>query len=137
MLATFFRTVRRVQYNLRGGFLVRPLAIAIALACLGILIPAIEERYPLIAIVLKRLSVVAPHDAPTAQGLLATIASSIMTVVSIVLSVLLIALTLASIQFSPRLLNGFVRDRLTQYTLGAFLGTFLYCLCAYSQVRLA
>ena len=137
MLATVCRTFRRVQYNLRGGFLVRPLVIAIALACFGTLIPAVEERYPLTAIVLKRLSVVAPHDAQTAQGLLATIAGSIMTVVSIVLSVLLIALTLASIQFSPRLLNGFVRDRLTQYTLGAFLGTFLYCLCAYSQVRLA
>jgi hypothetical protein len=35
-------------------------------------------------------------------------------------------LTLASMQFSPRILISFVRDRGTQWTLGIFLGTFSY-----------
>jgi len=40
-------------------------------------------------------------------------------------------LTLASMQFSPRILTGFVEDRASQRTIGIFLGTFLYCLGAY------
>jgi hypothetical protein len=51
-----------------------------------------------------------------------------MTVVSIVFAILLMTLTLASTQFSPRILISFVRDRTTQGTLGIFLGTFAYCM---------
>jgi uncharacterized membrane protein len=44
-------------------------------------------------------------------------------------------LTLASMQFSPRILTGFVRDRVTQWTLGVFLGTFSYCMAALPAAR--
>ena len=53
-----------------------------------------------------------------AQVILGGIAGSIMTVVSIVFAILLMTLTLASTQFSPRILVNFVRDRTTQWTLG-------------------
>jgi uncharacterized membrane protein len=58
-----------------------------------------------------------------------------MTVVSIVFAILLMTLTLASMQFSPRILVSFVRDRVTQWTLGVFLGTFLYCMAALPAAR--
>ena len=58
-----------------------------------------------------------------------------MTVVSIVFAILLMTLTLASTQFSPRILVSFVRDRATQWTLGIFLGTFSYCMAALPSVR--
>jgi len=45
-----------------------------------------------------------------AQVILSSIATSIMTVVSIVFAILLMTLTLASTQFSPRILISFVRD---------------------------
>jgi uncharacterized membrane protein len=38
-------------------------------------------------------------------------------------------------QFSPRILTGFVRDRVTQWTLGVFLGTFSYCMAALPAAR--
>jgi uncharacterized membrane protein len=44
-------------------------------------------------------------------------------------------LTLASTQFSPRILISFVRDRTTQWTLGIFLGTFCYCMAALPAAR--
>jgi uncharacterized membrane protein len=44
-------------------------------------------------------------------------------------------LTLASTQFSPRILVSFVRDRGTQWTLGVFLGTFSYCMAALPAAR--
>jgi uncharacterized membrane protein len=51
-------------------------------------------------------------------------------VVSIVFAILLMTLTLASMQFSPRIILSFARDRVTQWTLGIFLGTFSYCMAA-------
>jgi uncharacterized membrane protein len=44
-------------------------------------------------------------------------------------------LTLASMQFSPRIIITFVNDRITQQTLGIYLGTFLYCLAALPAAR--
>ena len=70
-----------------------------------------------------------------AQVIFGGIAGSIMTVVSIVFAILLMTLTLASTQFSPRILINFVRDRTTQWTLGVFLGTFTYCIAALPAAR--
>jgi uncharacterized membrane protein len=58
-----------------------------------------------------------------------------MTIVSIVFAILLMTLTLASMQFSPRIIVSFVQDRVTQQTLGIFLGTFAYCLAALPAAR--
>ena len=58
-----------------------------------------------------------------------------MTVVSIVFAILLMTLTLASMQFSPRIIVSFSRDRVTQWTLGMFLGTFSYCMAALPTPR--
>ena len=58
-----------------------------------------------------------------------------MTVVSIVFAILLMTLTLASMQFSPRIIVSFSRDRVTQWTLGIFLGTFSYCMAALPAAR--
>jgi len=74
-------------------------------------------------------------DPQVAQVILAGIAASIMTVVSIVFAILLMTLTLASMQFSPRIILSFTRDRVTQWTLGIFLGTFLYCVAALPAAR--
>jgi uncharacterized membrane protein len=70
-----------------------------------------------------------------AQAILTSIATSTMTVVSIVFAILLMTLTLASTQFSPRILISFVRDHVTQWTLGIFLGTFSYCIAALPAAR--
>src|SRR5208282_2543485 len=57
------------------------------------------------------------------------------TVVSIVFAILLMTLTLASMQFSPRIIVSFAKDRVTQWTLGVFLGTFSYCMGALPAAR--
>jgi uncharacterized membrane protein len=61
-----------------------------------------------------------------ARNILATVAASTITVVGIVFSITIVALTLASTQFGPRMLRNFVRDRGTQLTLGTFVATFCY-----------
>lgn len=63
-----------------------------------------------------------------ARQLLTTIASSMITVTSLVFSMTLVALTLASQQLGPRLLENFMRDKGNQLVLGFFIATFVYAL---------
>ena len=64
--------------------------------------------------------------ADAARQILTTIAAAIITVVGLVFSITIVALTLASTQFGPRMLRNFIRDRGTQLTLGTFVATFFY-----------
>jgi uncharacterized membrane protein len=121
---------RHVVYNLRGGFLVRPVTIALALGCGGAMLSWIEESKPSLGDWVPRVLFPSHADPGVAQVILSDIATSTMTVVSIVFAILLMTLTLASMQFSPRIIVSFARDRVTQWTLGIFLGTFLYCMAA-------
>jgi uncharacterized membrane protein len=127
---------RRAAYNLRGGFLVRPLAIALSLGGLGTLLSGLEEFVPALGGWNPPLVFRAVSDPQVAQIILAGIAGSTMTVVSIVFAILLMTLTLASMQFSPRIIVSFVQDSFTQWTLGIFLGTFLYCMAALPAAHL-
>ena len=119
---------RHITYNLRGGFLVRPLTIALTLGFGGALLSWFEESNPAFDDWVPKILFLSRTDPQVAQVILGGIAASIMTVVSIVFAILLMTLTLASMQFSPRIIVSFVRDRITQWTLGIFLGTFLYCM---------
>jgi uncharacterized membrane protein len=120
------------MYALRGGFLVRPLLISLALGLTGMILSSLEESYPVVSAWVPHALFPSRADLQIAQ--IMAIAGSIMTVVSIVFAILL-TLTLASMQFSPRILVSFVRDRVTQWTLGVFLGTFLYCMAALPAAR--
>jgi uncharacterized membrane protein len=129
--------LRRAMYNLRGGFLVRPLIIALALGGAGALFSWLEEEFPSISRWVPAVIFPSHADPQGAQVILGGIAASMMTVVSIVFAILLMTLTLASMQFSPRIIVSFAKDRVTQWTLGVFLGTFCYCMAALPVARSA
>lgn len=63
-----------------------------------------------------------------AREVLGTISSSTISVTGLIFSITLVVLQLVSSQFSPRMLNGFLRNRIVQATLGIFLGTFVFSL---------
>ncbi len=127
--------LRRAMYNLRGGFLLRPLIIALTLGFAGALLTWLEETFPALDQLVPVGLFPSHSDPQVAQVILSGIASSIMTVVSIVFAILLMTLTLASMQFSPRIIVSFAKDRVTQWTLGVFLGTFCYCMAALPAAR--
>lgn len=72
-----------------------------------------------------------------ARALLSTVAGSMITVAGVTFSILIVALSLASSQFGPRLLRGFLRDRGNQLVLGTFIATFVYCLLVLRNVPMA
>jgi uncharacterized membrane protein len=61
-----------------------------------------------------------------ARSLLIGIASTMITVIALVLGLTVVALQLASTQFSPRLLRNFLRDLTNQLALSSFVATFAY-----------
>src|SRR5580658_3525598 len=80
--------LRHVTYNLRGGFLVRPMAIALTLGAAGLAGPRLESAFPGFGDWAP--SLFPSHTDPVvAQVILAGIAASTMTVVSIVFAILL------------------------------------------------
>jgi uncharacterized membrane protein len=70
-----------------------------------------------------------------AMSVLEAIAGSIITVTGVVFSVTIIALQLASSQFTPRVLRQFMADRANQLVLGVFIATFTYSLIVLRTVR--
>ena len=73
-------------------------------------------------------------SADAGRQVLSTIAAAVITVVGVVFSIILVALTLASTQFGPRMLRNFVRDLWTQVTLGTFVATFVFCILALGSI---
>jgi uncharacterized membrane protein len=73
--------------------------------------------------------------ASGARGVLTAIASGFITVTGVVFSITIVALQLASTQFTPRILRNFTSDRVNQIVLGVFIGTFTYALLVLRVVR--
>jgi uncharacterized membrane protein len=66
-----------------------------------------------------------PTDRATAASVLQTVATSSMTAATLTFSLTVVALQLASQQFSPRLLREFARDRMIQFAMGLFVSAFV------------
>lgn len=70
-----------------------------------------------------------------ARGVLSAIAGGLITVTGVTFSVTIVALQLASSQFTPRILGSFLDSRTAQVTLGVFTGSFIYSLTVLRVVR--
>lgn len=73
--------------------------------------------------------------AAGARGLLVVVAGSMITVAGVVFSITLVALSLASSQYTSRVLHNFMDDRTNQTVLGVFVGIFAYCLVVLRTIR--
>jgi hypothetical protein len=69
------------------------------------------------------------------RGVLSALAQSIITVTGVVFSITLVALQLASQQFSPRVTRTFVRSTTTKVAFGVFSATFVTSLLSLSRLE--
>lgn len=69
------------------------------------------------------------------RDMLSAVAGSMITVAGIVFSIVIVALSLASSQYTPRILRNFMRDRINQTVLGVFVGVFTYCIVVLRTIR--
>lgn len=109
-----------------------PAAIALALAVLAVVLADVDHSH-------QDIPELAPWllggTADAARQILATIAGSLITAISVFFSITMVALQQASTQYSPRVLHLFSRDRGVQVILGAYVGTFVYSLLVLRTVR--
>ena len=104
-------------------FWVIPTVSVVAAVVLGVLLPTWERGLP------EAPPEIAFGGGPSAaREVLGTIASATISVTGLIFSITLVVLQLVSSQFSPRMLNGFLRNRIVQATLAMFLGTFVFSL---------
>ncbi len=73
--------------------------------------------------------------AEGARGMLTAIAGSMITVAGVAFSITIVTLSLASTQYTPRILRNFMRDRANQFVLGVFVAIFTYCLIVLRTIR--
>jgi uncharacterized membrane protein len=72
---------------------------------------------------------------PSARAVFAAIAGGLITSITLLLSMMLVAVQLASTQFSPRSLRGWLGDTTVQHAVGLALGTTVFCLLALRSTR--
>jgi uncharacterized membrane protein len=79
-------------------------------------------------------SLIGTPDA--ALQILATVATSMVSLTALVLTIVLVVVQLAMGQFSPRIVQRLLRDRPSQFAIGLFVATFVHTLLAIREVDL-
>jgi uncharacterized membrane protein len=70
-----------------------------------------------------------------AMGILTTIAVSMVSLATLVLTITMVVVQLAMGQFSPRIVQTFLRDRPSQLAIGLFVATFAHAMVAMREVQ--
>jgi uncharacterized membrane protein len=124
----------RLRQAVTGALWPLPTAAILLAIGLGIGLPVLDE---VLDSGHEPLTLVFEGGPSAARGILSTIAGSVISVVTLLFSLTIVTLQLASSQYSPRLLQTFVRDRVVQVCLGTLLATFVYSLMVLRSVRSA
>jgi uncharacterized membrane protein len=106
-----------------------PAVMVVVFAALGIGLVELDGSLDL-----EGVRFVFAGDGSAARTVLSVIAGSLITVAGLTFSITMVALQLTSSQFSPRVLRTFFADRVTQVTIGTYVGTFVYALLVLRSV---
>lgn len=114
--------LRTSWHDLQSSLWFRPAATTLLALILALVITTIDQVALFTPPPLLRIGI------ESARAVLAAIAGAMLAVVGIIFSIIMVALVLASQQFSPRILRNFIRDRTSQDVLSIFIGAFIYSL---------
>lgn len=127
------KTLRDLWTELRSSFWFVPAVIVCAAVTLALAL--IETDRTLAQNVGDTWPRLFGAGAAGSRGILSTIAGSMITVAGVIFSITIVSLSLASSQYSSRVLRNFMRDRANQTVLGVFVGIFAYCLVVLRTLR--
>ena len=105
-----------------------PMVLCVYGFILAFLLLWVERNVPALDSALHFVSM----SVTSARQVLAAIATSVLSIGGVVFSMTMVALTLTSGQYGPKVLRQFLSDRLSKISLGLFLGTSIYCLVTLS-----
>jgi len=118
--------------HLRGALWVLPSVSVVVFLVAGVLLSRVSvgDDSPARALVFQ-------GSAEDARQLLIVVSTTMITVTRLVFALTIVALQIASGQYSPRLLHSFMRDRGTQVVLSIFVGAFAYSTAGLHTVGLS
>ena len=122
LLGTNLLARRRVLWDYLGGALwVLPTLSVLVFLLAGALLSrvSVDPDSPLWPLAFQ-------GTGEDARGILVVVSATMITVTGLVFALTIVALQIASGQYSPRLLRNFMRDRGTQVVLSVFVGAFAY-----------
>jgi len=124
----FFRKgwLHRLLISIRSSLWFVPSLMVLGAVVLALGLIEIDQRFD--ALLGERFPKLLTNEAEGARGVLNAIAGSMATVAGVVFSITIVALSLASTQYTSRVLRNFMRDRANQMVLGVFVGVYIYCL---------
>jgi uncharacterized membrane protein len=112
-----------------GGLWFVPSLIVVLTAILAVVLVRLDRH-----LALTNSEWVFGGNASAARTVFQTLATALISVAGLTFSVTMVVLQLASSQFTPRVLPNFLGDRITQATVGAFVGVFVFCLIGLRSV---
>lgn len=124
---------RQLLIAVRASYWFVPALLVLGCATLALGLVELDARLP--EHMLERMPRLFGAGAEGSRALLSAIATSTMTVAGVVFSINIVALSLATAQYSPHVLQNFMRDRANQAVLGLFLGIYTYCLIVLRTIR--
>ncbi|TDB92556.1 DUF2254 domain-containing protein, partial [Micromonospora fluostatini] len=116
------RTVSARLAEIRESFWLVPAIFSIGAVAVAIGLSALELQLNL------PVGGILPSGPAGARSLLSSIITAMISFTALVFSITVVALQLASSQYSPRVLRTFLQDRIIQATLGTFVATFLFAM---------
>ncbi|HXH04846.1 MAG TPA: DUF2254 domain-containing protein [Candidatus Nitrosotenuis sp.] len=129
----FYTKIQELTDTMRTSLWLLPAIMVSAGIALSFFLLWVDNNYA--PFVNEHLSWLFSGTPSAARSLLATIASAVITVVSIAFSLTIVAMQQASSQYTPRLLRTFMANRGNQVVLGAYLATFVYSLMILRAIR--
>jgi uncharacterized membrane protein len=116
--------------DLRDSLWVLPAATVVATLALAVALVAVEPHLPE---AIRRWTFGGSPEG--ARAVLSELAGATFTVTGVVFSLTIVALQMASSQFTPRLLRTFLRDRRTQLVLAGMVGSGVFDVAVLRTVR--
>lgn len=113
--------LRVLWLNLDQGLWFIPALVVLLYAGLAVGLVYVDQQHDFTGV-----SALFKGDGSAARTVLSVLAGSLITVAGLTFSITVVVLQLASSQFSPRVLSSFFGDRLTQVTVGSYVGIFVY-----------
>jgi uncharacterized membrane protein len=120
--------------SMRANFWFVPTMLLLSTVLIAIITLLLDTH--LIGSLNQYIPILYSFDVSAIRSFLGTIAAAMITVTSIAFSITIVALTLASSQFGPRLMRNFMADSTTQIVLGVFISNFLYCIIIFCALSL-
>lgn len=122
-------TLRQIVDRVGAAFWTVPAASALLAAALAVIVARIDHGLG------EGIGLAFAGGPASARTILSVVASSVLSFAALTFSITMLALQLASNQFSPRVLGSMLKDRWSRYALGVFVGTFVFALFTLREVR--